>query len=123
MTDLTFAVVGATSMHSSGMRTTRLLIVSGGGVCIHGGESAQPRGVCIQGGLPNPGGSAQSWGWSASWGRGGVGSASPTNRMTHRRKKIILPQISFAGGNYTHGTEWVSDPTLAHLALSEPVLS
>ena len=121
MTDLTFAVVGATSMHSSGMRTARLLIVSGGSASTGGslpspGGSAS-RGVClIPGGLPNPGGGLHLGG-------GGGGSASPTNRMTHRRKKIILPQISFAGGNYTHGTEWVSDPTLAHLALSEPVLS
>ena len=132
MTDFTFAVVGAfaTSMHSSGMRTARLLTVSRGGgslhpwgrVCptpggLHPGGSAQSQGLCIQGGLPNPGGGGEV---SASL---GGESASAANRMTQRRKNIILPQTSFVGGNYTHGTEWMSDPSLVHWALSEPVQS
>ena len=53
------------NMHSSRMRTARLLTVSGGGVC-------PTRGVCIQEGLPNPGGSAQP---GVGWYPGG--SAQP----------------------------------------------
>ena len=67
-----------TSMHSSRMRTARLLTVSGG-------EFAQP-----WWGLPNLGGLHP----------GGLGRPpSPVNRMTHRCKNITLPQTSFAGGN------------------------
>ena len=61
------------STHSSRMCTARLLTllggggstksrkgglptIGGGGWCLHPGGSAQPRGVCIQEGLPNLGG-------------------------------------------------------------------
>ena len=51
-------------MHSSRMRTARLLTVSGRGSVqpgdgvLHTGGSAQPRGIYIGGDLPKPGGSA-----------------------------------------------------------------
>ena len=79
-------------MHSSRMRTARLLTVSRGsaskGVCttrqglhlggLHLGGSAQPCGGLHLEGLGRP--------------------RPPVNRMTHRCKNITLPQTSFAGG-------------------------
>ena len=65
---------GKSSMHSSRMRTDRLLTVSVGGE-----RSAQPRGVCIQGALPNPGGGSASGGGvcpTPGWSASGGGSAS-----------------------------------------------
>ena len=114
-------------MHSSKMRTARLLTVSGGGgvcptlgVCICG---VCILGVCLQGGLPNNRGSASGRG-CASWGLSNLGGLHPgggvcptaggrhrgvcptrgwadppVNRMTYRCKNITLPQTSFAGGN------------------------
>ena len=70
-----------TSMHSSRTRTARWLTVRGG-VCIGGvclGGSAQPWGVCIFGGLPNPGGSASRRVCNTS---GGGGSASGGSAQT-----------------------------------------
>ena len=58
-----------TGMHSSRMRTDRLLTVGGEGVCLGGSASL--------GGPPSP----------------------AVNRMTHRCKNITLPQTSFAGGS------------------------
>ena len=77
-------------MHSSRMRTARLLPVSPSmhcsrGVYLPGGVPAQgvylPRGVPAQGGVP--------------------AQVLPLlmNRMTDRCKNITLPQTSFAGGN------------------------
>ena len=112
-----------TSIHSSRMRTTRLLTVMRGGVCIQGEVCPTPggvpnpgavcilRGVCptVEGGLhlgvyPTPGGSA-SRGYAQPWRvciciQGLDRPPSPSvNRMTHRCKNITLPQTSFAGGN------------------------
>ena len=106
-------------MHSSRMRTARLLTVSVGFACptpggggLHRGGSSQPGGgVCIGGGSvqlragPHPaGGSVQPWegvciqgGWANP----------PVNRMTHRCKNISLPQTSFAGGKYVARTEQI----------------
>ena len=80
--------VSQTSMHSSRMRTTRLLTVLGG---LHPGGSTQPGGVCIQGCLPNLGGVYIQGGWAYP--------LPPVNRMTHSCKNITLPQTSLAGGN------------------------
>ena len=98
-------------MHSSRMRTARLLTVSGEALPNPGG------GVSIQGGSAKPGGGVDpTLGGSAS--RGGLpgglhpegvciggsasrGSAQPPRfvyRMTHRCKNITLPRTSFAGG-------------------------
>ena len=66
-------------MHSSGMRTARLLMYPGGSasVGVYMGGSAS-RGVCLDGGWADP--------------------PPPVNRMTHRCKNITLSQTSFTGG-------------------------
>ena len=51
-------------MHSSRMRTNRLLTRGG----LHPVGSTQPGGICIRRALPNPGGSAEAMGGSASRG-------------------------------------------------------
>ena len=102
-----------TSMHSSRMRTARLLTVSGGGVL------PKPVGICIQGGSAQPGGGLHPGGSAKLRGGGlhpgevwiwGGGSAQPGgggsawhigDRMTHMCKNITLPQTSFVGGKYT----------------------
>ena len=96
-----------TSMHSSRMRTARLLTRSRGGDGLHPRGSASQRGlhpwgVCIQGSAPqgflHPRGVC-IWG-SAS--RGvciwGVGQTPSPCEQTDRCKNITLPKTSFAGG-------------------------
>ena len=81
-------------MHSSRMRSARLLTVSGGGNR-WGGSSQLPRGgLPNHGGLPNPGRTSAQPAGSAS--RGWAESLPPVNRMTHRFKNITLPQTLFA---------------------------
>ena len=77
---------GATRMHSSRMRTFRLLTVSqhahalGRGVCLPGGL---PRVGCLPGGgLPREGGSAQGCVWQ-----------TPPCEQNDRCKNITLPQL------------------------------
>ena len=66
-------------MHSSGMRTARLLTVS---------QHALP------GGVP---------GWGVYLPGGGTCPGTPpVNRITDTCKNITLPQTSFAGGNKSH---------------------
>ena len=115
-----------TSMHSSRMRTARLLthpggvcigggdVSASGGGCLHLGRSALRGGggVCLEGCL-HPGVGCGSTSGEFAWGGlhpgglpGGWGSSSgavctpPVNRMTHGcNKSITLPQTSFADGN------------------------
>ena len=75
-------------MHSSRMRTARLLTVSQHALL--GGVPA--RGVYLTGGVPAQGGYLL----------GGVPAQVPVNRMTDRCKNITLPLTSFAGGKNLH---------------------
>ena len=86
-----------TSMHSSRMRTARLLTASPN---MHSAEE----GVCSRRGVSGP-----REGGSSPRGHGGVCSGEgvsqhaprqtpPVNRMTDRCKNISLPQTSFVGG-------------------------
>ena len=78
-----------TRMHSSRMRTVRLLPVSPsitGGVCSRGG-------CLLRGCLPLVRGGDGVYP-SMQWGR-----PPPVDRMTDRCKNITLPQTSFAGSN------------------------
>ena len=76
-------------MHSTRMRTARLLTVWGGGLPNPG------VGVCIGGGgIPNPGGEVC------------MGGGGPVNRMAHRCKNITFPQTSFAGGKTDYFCEY-----------------
>ena len=109
-----------TRMHSSMMRTARLLPVSPHmhcsrgvylwGGCLVGGVPAwgvyMPRGVYLPRGVPTQGvclpGGVPAWGLYLPRGRGYLSRYSPpVNRMTDRCKNITLPQTSFAGGNNT----------------------
>ena len=104
-------------MHSSKMRTARLLTVSQHTlpegvpprVCTYlGGVPARrvylpggylPGGVPAQGGVYLPGGVHLPRGVCVpAWGCTCPGTP-PVNRMTERCKNITLPQTSFAGGN------------------------
>ena len=127
-----------TSMHSSRMRTARLLTVSrsvrGGRGCLPGGRclgvSAQggclPRG-CLPGGrVSASGGGGVCLGGCLSGGclpkeylpRCMLVYTLPVNRITDRCKNIILPQTSFAGGNTLHLTFIIvnyTKPTYLHV--------
>ena len=82
-----------TRLHSSMMRTARLLPVSpsmhysGGGVCSLGVSG--PGGVWSQGGCLVQGGVVSQH---------ALRQTPPVKRMTDRCKNITLPQTSFAGG-------------------------
>ena len=82
-------------MHSSRVRTARLLMHPGG---LHRGGQ-HPGGVCIWG-------RGVCLGGAASRGVCRRGSASrpppPVNRMTHRCKNITFLRTSFAGGKNTY---------------------
>ena len=123
-----------TRVHSSRMRTDRLLTASqhalpGGylpegvptwGVYLPGeylpGVCTCPGGVPA-GGVYLPGGSCTRWGYlpRGMYLLGGVylpeggncpgTTPPPVNRVTDRCKNITLPQSSFAGGNNGHGLE------------------
>ena len=95
-------------MHSSRMRTARLLPVS---PSMHYSGWGVPAGGCTwyRGGTWSQG---CTWSWGVylvrgcTWSRGGVPAwgvpaqvLPPVNRMTNRCKNITLPQTSFAGGN------------------------
>ena len=77
-------------MHSSRMRTARLLLICPSMHCSGGVPTGGylilgvylPEGVYLPGGYLVPG-----------------GTLPPVNRMTDRYKNITLPQTSFAGGN------------------------
>ena len=91
---------GATRIHSSRMRTFRLLTVSQ-----H--AHALGRGVCMPGGLPRVGVSARGGGGSlpreGCLPRGVCGRHPPVNRMTDVK---TLPCRNFvAGGNYDNDTK------------------
>ena len=74
-------------MHSSRMRTARLLPVSPRMHCSGGVPGPGVYLVLGGGGVPGPGG-------------GGTCPGTPLmNRMTNRCKNIALPQTSFAGDN------------------------
>ena len=101
---------GQTGMHSSRMRTARLLTVSqhalpGGGMYLPGGVPA--RGCTCLGGVPARGYLPAGY----------LPRYPPMNRMTDRCKNITLPQTSFEGGNnkltlrayYTHFKRHVCD--------------
>ena len=103
-------ILNITRIHSSRMRTTRLLPVSpsmhcsGGtwswGVHGPGGCTWSGGGVPGLGGVPGP----RGWGMYLVLGgvpgpRGVPAQVPPVNRMTDRCKNITLPQTSFAGGN------------------------
>ena len=107
-----------TRMHSSGMRTARLLPVSpsmhcSGGCtcwgCVPGPGGCTCWGVyLVPGGVPGPGGVYLPGGCTWSGGVYLVGGCTcpgtpPVNRMTDRCKNITLPQTSFAGGNNSVG--------------------
>ena len=91
-----------TSMHCRIMRTALLLTVSVGAVCIGGGESAQPRGVCIWEVCPNLWGVCIQGGGGfqipGGWG-GGLHPGDwedhtpPVNRMTDRCKTFPCPKL------------------------------
>ena len=95
-------VKNITRMHSSRMRTVRLLTVSRCMPCISGwGGSAQPP-YWMQTSPPpdadhplmqTPGHVTCFACWEAT-------PPAPVNRMTHRCKNITLPQTSFAGSKY-----------------------
>ena len=80
-----------TRLHSSMMRTARLLIISPSMHCTGGG-------VCSQWGCLLRGCRSQGWGGypSMHWGRPPLW----TEFLTHASENITLPQTSFAGGNY-----------------------
>ena len=111
------ANVNYTRMHSSRMRTARLLPVYPSmycsGVYLVPGGVPGPGGVYTwsQGVVPGPGGCTWSggvpcpgegtWFWGVYLVLGGVPAQvlpHPVNRMTDRCKNITLPQTSFAGG-------------------------
>ena len=76
-------------VHSSRMRTARLLTISRSIQCISGWGSATRGGLHVWGEGLHPGGVINPGG---SW-------ADPlVNRMTDSCKNITLPQTSFAGG-------------------------
>ena len=108
-------------MHSSRMRTARLLPVSPsmhcsrecttwGGYLVQGGVPAQREGIPAQReGIPAQGGTGVYLVWGVYLLLGGVPALGgtypgtpppPVNRMTNRCKNMTLPQTSFAGGNY-----------------------
>ena len=98
-----------TRMHSSRMRTARLLPVSpnmhcSGCVPAQGGVPIR-QGCTYPGGMYLPRGSVYLPGGVPAWGvpacLGGeylLRYSPPVNRMTDRCKNITLPQTSFAGG-------------------------
>ena len=103
--------INYTRLHSSRMRTTRLLPVSPSMHCSRG-EYLVPGGVPGLGkGVPGPGGCVWSQGvylvrrvylvWGVYLVPGGyqLRYSPPVNRMTNMCKNITLPQTSFAGGN------------------------
>ena len=98
-------------MHSSRMRTSRLLTVSRSIPCISGGVCQTPSYRETQGGgLPNiipwmqtphvgrPGGSAQPPPLMWSVMHAGNPTSPTMNKMTHRCKNITLSQTVFVGG-------------------------
>ena len=78
-------------MHSSRMRTARLLTYPGGSASRGMPRGSVSRGVCIQGGLHPGGGSAHPAQVCLQ--------AAPVNRMTHKCKNITLPQTSVVDSN------------------------
>ena len=89
-----FIHIISTRLHSSRMRTARLLPVS---PSMHCGGGSAPGWVCLLWGVC-------SWGCVPASGHGGCipacnGADPPVNRMTDRCKNTTLPQTSFAGGN------------------------
>ena len=91
-----------TRMHSSRMRTARLLPVSPNMHCSGGGDVPARGGVPALGGCTCPGGVYLPCGvpalggyLPALWGEYLLRYSPPVNRMTGRCKNITLPQTSF----------------------------
>ena len=92
-----------TRLHSSRMRTARMLTISPSMLCA--------RRCAWSWGCFGLEGGCLVWGGCLAWGGGGGGipacteAEPPVNRMTNRCKNITLPQTSFAGGsNCSSGT-------------------